>query len=188
MPKPVIGVDEVGRGCLAGRVYAGAVILNHTKNLELFRDSKVLSAIRREEISKIILAEHQVGIGFATVEEVDRINIFQASLLAMKRAILELGIKSGHIVVDGKFPIPKMKGFLQTTLIKGDSRAAPVSAASIVAKVARDKYMADLGEKFPQYGFDRHKGYSTADHKSTIAKFGPCPEHRKTFRGVAEYI
>lgn len=188
LPKPVIGVDEVGRGCLAGRVYAAAVIFNHNKNLKIFKDSKVLSANRREELSAIILSEHQVGIGFASVGEVDRINIFHASLLAMKRAILELKVPHGHVVIDGKFPIAQLKGFLQTTLIKGDSRAAPISAASIVAKVERDRYMAELGEKYPQYGFDKHKGYSTADHKSNIAKFGPCPEHRKTFKGVIEYL
>ncbi len=187
-PKPVIGVDEVGRGCLAGRVYAAAVIFKHKNNLEQFTDSKILSASRREELSKIILNEHHVGIGFASVDEVDKINIFQATFVAMKRAIAELKVTTGHVLVDGKFVIPSLKGFVQTPIIKGDLRAAPVSAASIVAKVTRDSYMARLGEKFPQYGFEQHKGYSTADHKSRIAQHGPCAEHRKTFRGVVEYI
>jgi ribonuclease HII len=187
-PGPIIGVDEVGRGCLAGPVYAAAVIIKSEDFVSEFTDSKKLSEIRRDFLAEQIHKHHMVGIGFATRAEIDRINIFQASLLAMKRAVEELKLTSGHIIVDGKFPIPDMKGFLQTPLIKGDLRAAPVAAASIVAKVTRDALMKKLAEKFPQYGFERHKGYSTEEHKEAIKRVGPCYEHRQTFSGVKEYL
>jgi ribonuclease HII len=127
------------------------------------------------------------GIGFASVEEIDTTNILKASLLAMKRAILQLGVKGGHVLVDGNQRIPDLLGFEQTTIIKGDRRATPIAAASIVAKVTRDQYMSDLAEKFPAYGFAQHKGYSTQAHKNLISQHGPCPEHRKTFAGVREH-
>lgn len=186
LPNPIIGVDEVGRGCLAGDVYAAAVILNSTKGIRKYTDSKLLSAERRQELSNHIFEHHQVGIGIATVEEIDRINIFQASFLAMKRAIAALKVETGHIIVDGKFPIPGMSYFKQTTIIKGDLRATPISAASIVAKVARDTYMEKLAEKHTLYGFEKHKGYSTAEHMEKILQHGPCEEHRKSFGTVKE--
>jgi ribonuclease HII len=188
LPNPIIGVDEVGRGCLAGRVYAAAVILQSDAGIREYTDSKALSAVRRLELSNHIKLHHKVGIGFATVDEVDRINIFQASFLAMRRAIEALNVEHGHILVDGKYPIPEMKRFKQTTIIKGDLRASPISAASIVAKVTRDQYMEELAVKYDSYGFEKHKGYSTQEHMEKIAKYGPCKEHRKTFRGVKEYI
>ena len=187
-PAPIIGVDEVGRGCLAGRVYAAAVILDESKNLDIYTDSKKLTAKRREELTEIILKDHQWGLGFASVEEVDEINIFRAALLAMKRAVEELGVSSGHVVVDGSHTIPDLVGFAQTSLVKGDLRCAPVAAASILAKVTRDKYISDLGEEFPQYGFEGHKGYATKVHKEAIKLHGPCRVHRKTFAGVKEYL
>jgi ribonuclease HII len=187
-PSPVIGVDEVGRGCLAGPVFAAAVIFNSDHLSELVTDSKLLSECRRSEMAKEILASHRVGIGSASVEEIDELNILQASLLAMKRAIENLGVKSGHILVDGNQKIPGLFNFQQTTIIKGDLRVAPISAASIVAKVTRDQLMKDLGVQFPVYAFEKHKGYSTLIHKKAIADNGPCEMHRRTFAGVKEHL
>ena len=188
-PGPVIGVDEVGRGCLAGPVYASAVVFRSDVLSDLVTDSKLLSEKRREELFEQILVEHHVGIGFATVEEIDELNILQASLLAMKRSIEQLKLKTGHVLVDGNQKIPGLdKGLRQTTVIKGDLRVATISAASIVAKVTRDRLMKDLGEQFPHYGFQTHKGYSTQVHKAAIAQHGPAFMHRKSFSGVKEYL
>jgi ribonuclease HII len=186
--SPVIGVDEVGRGCLAGRVYAAAVILKSDGGVKDYTDSKLLLPERRQILAKQIIGAHHVGIGFASVEEIDRLNILKASLLAMKRAVEQLNVSDGHIVVDGIFNIPDLLGFQQTPLIKGDLRCAPVAAASIVAKVTRDQYMAELAKEYPLYDFEIHKGYSTKIHKERIAVHGPSPEHRKTFQGVLEYL
>jgi len=187
-PEPVIGVDEVGRGCLAGPVYAAAVIFDSGELQNTVTDSKLLSEERREELALLIKQKHKVGIGYATVEEIDEINILQASLLAMKRAIENLGVTSGHVLVDGNQKIPNLVGFEQTTVVKGDLRVAPISAASIVAKVTRDNLMKELGTKFPVYGFKDHKGYSTPVHKKSIVEHGPCDHHRKSFAGVKEYV
>lgn len=187
-PSPVIGVDEVGRGCLAGRVYAAAVILQSDEGIEEYTDSKLLTPIRREKLAQHILNHHKVGIGFATAEEIDNINILKAALLAMKRAVELLDVSNGHLVVDGTFKVPGLLHFTQTTLIKGDLRCAPVAAASIVAKVTRDRYMAELAAQYPEYDFEKHKGYSTQIHKQKIALHGASPEHRKTFRGVREFV
>jgi ribonuclease HII len=150
-----------------------------------------LSEKRREEIAPLITANHYVGIGSASVEEIDELNILQASLLAMKRAVENLenamGKRSGHILVDGNQKIPNFER-LQTTLIKGDLRCAPISAASIVAKVARDKLMKEYSARWIEYGFEKHKGYGSEAHRKIIAKIGPCPCHRKTFKGVKEYL
>lgn len=187
-PAPVIGVDEVGRGCLAGPVYAAAVIMNSTILSRTVTDSKLLSETRREELFGEILAHHQVGIGFATVEEIDELNILQASLLAMKRAVEKLGVTSGHILVDGNMRIPNMgAAFEQTPVVKGDLRVVPISAASIVAKVTRDRLMKELSREYPGYGFEVHKGYATAVHRKAIATQGPCILHRRSFGGVKEY-
>ncbi|WP_415063724.1 ribonuclease HII [Bdellovibrio sp.] len=187
-PTPVIGVDEVGRGCLAGPVYAAAVIFRSDSLSDLVTDSKLLSEKRRDELAELILKEHQVGIGSATVEEIDEINILNAALLAMKRAVEQLGVSSGHVLVDGNKKIPGLKGFEQTTVVKGDLCVAPISAASIVAKVTRDRLMKDLGVQYPHYGFEVHKGYSTPVHKQSIATHGPCLVHRKSFAGVKEFV
>lgn len=188
-PEPVIGVDEVGRGCLAGPVYAAAVIFKSDNLSDVVTDSKLISEDRRDELAELILKEHQVGIGYATVEEIDELNILQASLLAMKRAIEQLGVPAGHVLIDGNMKIPGLATeFQQTTLIKGDLRAAPISAASIVAKVARDRLMKELGARYPKYGFEVHKGYSTPNHKENIVTHGPCLMHRKSFAGVKEYL
>lgn len=187
-PAPVIGVDEVGRGCLAGPVYAAAVIMKSEELVEVVTDSKLLSEERRDELAAEIQKHHHVGIGYATVEEIDELNILQASLLAMKRAIENLGVKGGHVLVDGNQKIPNLPGYQQTTVIKGDLRVAPISAASIVAKVTRDRLMKDLGAQYPHYGFEVHKGYSTPVHKNSIVEHGPCLVHRKSFAGVKEYV
>lgn len=191
LPAPVVGVDEVGRGCLAGPVYAAAVCLKSDHLVEQFTDSKVLSEKRREELAPLILEHHWVGVGFATVEEIDEINIFQASLLAMKRAVakLEKEMKSvtGHLLVDGSFKVPGLKCH-QTTLVKGDLRCASISAASIVAKVTRDRLMKEMSAKYPAYGFESHKGYACPSHKKIIAEVGPCIVHRRSFSGVKEHL
>lgn len=184
----IIGVDEVGRGCLAGPVYSAAVILQSDEACEGLTDSKLLSPMRRKEISTLILRHHLVGIGIATVEEIDELNILQASLLSMKRAVSALEVSSGLVLVDGNQKIPHLSVFKQQTFIKGDLRVAPISAASIVAKVARDEWMQQMAEDFPHYGFQDHKGYATQVHKEAIKRLGPCQWHRKSFRGVKEYI
>lgn len=188
LPGPVVGVDEVGRGCLAGPVFAAAVIFRSDKLSELVTDSKLLSEKRREELAELILQEHHVGIGSATVDEIDEINILQASFLAMKRAIEKLEISCGHVLVDGHMKIPQLKGLEQSPIIKGDLRVSLISAASIVAKVSRDRLMADLGNQFPVYGFEGHKGYATPVHKKSISQHGPCIHHRKSFAGVKEFL
>jgi ribonuclease HII len=186
MPSPVIGVDEVGRGCLAGPVFAAAVILPADFHVKGVTDSKLLSEARREVLSAEIHACAQVGIGIASVGEVDRLNILGATFVAMRRAIENLGIGSGHVLVDGNQRIPAIEAYRQTTLIKGDLRATPVAAASIVAKVARDTFMRRLAEKHPEYGFEKHKGYGAPIHLEAIRKHGPCVHHRSTFAGVRE--
>lgn len=187
-PQPIIGVDEAGRGCLAGRVYAGAVCLKSKEGIELYTDSKLLSESRREEYFNHIISHHHVGIGFATVQEIESINILKAALLAMKRAVENLKFSTGHVLIDGNQKIPNLMGFEQTTLVKGDLRAAPVAAASIIAKVSRDRYMSEIAKLYPQYDFKKHKGYGTETHRKQIAEHGPSPEHRKTFSGVKEYL
>lgn len=187
-PAPVIGVDEVGRGCLAGPVFAGAAILTSEVLESELTDSKLLTESKREALSQEILKYHKVCIAWASEEEIEKLNIFQASLLAMKRAVEGLGVSSGHLLVDGKFPIPNMLSFVQTPLIKGDIRATPVSAAAICAKVARDRLMHSLAKEFPGYGFEKHKGYATEFHRKAIQELGPCPIHRRLFGGVREYL
>lgn len=187
-PAPVIGVDEVGRGCLAGPVYAAAVVLDPKIDVSAYTDSKLISEPRRRILAEQIQKYHQTGIGFATVEEIDELNILQAAGLAMKRAVDNLGLTKGHILVDGKFPIKDLKGFKQTPLIKGDLRCKPISAASILAKVVRDQLMKDLHQELPQYEFEKHKGYGTPAHKSLIAIHKPCYQHRKSFAGVKEHL
>lgn len=200
-PAPIIGVDEVGRGCLAGPVYAGAAIIKDWKSIEdlnkknelrglesLLTDSKLLTPKKRESISEQICQAYQIAIAWATEAEIEEINIFQASMLAMKRAIMGLGVTGGHVLVDGKFKIPNLEGFVQTPLIKGDLRAAPVSAAAICAKVARDQKMLELAKNYPNYGLEKHKGYATQIHRDAIKKWGPTPIHRRSFEGVREYL
>ena len=187
-PAPVIGVDEVGRGCLAGPVFAAACVLPDDFSVEGITDSKLLSESRREQLAELIHKHARVGIGFASVGEIDRLNILQASFLAMRRAIENLGAgMPGHVLVDGHQKIPGLEGYRQTPVIKGDFRALPIGAASIVAKVARDGLMKKLGEKYPVYGFEKHKGYAAPVHVEAIQRHGPCVHHRSTFAGVREH-
>ena len=178
----------MGRGCLAGPVYAAAVIIDTSKKYDHFKDSKQLSASCREKFCREILELHSVGIGWASVEEITKLNILWAALLAMKRAVEDLGVGYGHILVDGHKQIPDLKGYIQTPLIKGDQRATPIAAASIVAKVHRDNLLKEVAHEYPQYGFEKHKGYSTMAHKEAIAQWGPTKIHRPTFAGVREYL
>lgn len=184
-PAPVIGVDEAGRGCLAGPVVAAAVIMSEPNKRRLFYDSKLLSEDRREKLYNIIITKHRWCVGIASVEEIDRINILQASLLAMRRAVEGLGVAFGHVLVDGKFTVPGLtSAFKQTPFVKGDGRLENISAASLVAKVTRDRLMRDLHREFPEFGFETHKGYGTSEHRRALAKVGATIHHRKTFSGV----
>jgi ribonuclease HII len=188
----IIGLDEAGRGCLAGPVYAAAVILKSDKNLRKIRDSKLLSEDRREELCELILKEHRVGVGFATVEEITRFNILNAALLAMRRAFENLKLSPDelldcHALVDGDQKIRDFH-YPQTPIVQGDLKVKAISAASIVAKVMRDRELRKLHEEFPQYGYIDHKGYATEVHRKAIITHGPTIHHRPTFAGVKEYL
>jgi len=182
----VAGVDEAGRGPLAGPVIAACVVLPADERYQVFNDSKKLSACRREQLFEQ-LSESGVPIGIATVwqDEIDRLNILQASLLAMKRAILQLVEEPDFLLIDGNQPVDL--AIPQRSLVKGDSRSASIAAASIVAKVTRDRLMTELDRRYPCYNFRKHKGYPTREHREAIIANGPCPLHRLTFRGVREY-
>ena len=185
-PQPVIGVDEAGRGCLAGPVFSAAVILKEDR---YYPDSKTISPKKREELAKIIISSAIYGIGQANVEEIEQLNILQASFLSMRRAIAKLPVQTAHILVDGSLSIPKLSvAFHQTPVVKGDKRVNPIAAAGILAKVHRDEWILKQDKKYPQYGFSSHKGYSTAQHRQAIASYGLCPHHRKHFAGVREYL
>lgn len=176
----IAGIDEVGRGPLAGPVVAGAVIFDHYAFIDGVKDSKKLTAKKREELYEIISEKclaHAVGIVDST--EIDRINIRQATFKAMRMAIGSLSQNPDYLLVDGE-ELPD-KIYPQEALIKGDSRSFSIAAASIMAKVTRDRMMLAFHEKYPQYGFNRHKGYGTAFHREMIKKHGPCPIHRKLF-------
>jgi ribonuclease HII len=187
----VAGVDEVGRGCLAGPVVAAAVVLKSDLHCSMLTDSKLISEKRREELSKLIHESHWVGIASASVEEIAELNILWAAMLAMKRAVVALEAKVGqqmdHVLVDGNFKIPEFQRN-QTALVKGDLRCSPISAASIVAKVYRDNLMAELSSVYPDYGFEKHKGYASEKHRQAIQKIGVTQVHRRTFSGVKEYL
>ena len=176
----IAGVDEVGRGCLAGPVVASAVILK--KNILGLDDSKKLSPKKRKELAEIIIENSYFSYGFASQQEIDDINILQASLLAMKRAILNLTVKPDKVLVDGTHK-PNIELPVQT-IIGGDSLIAEISAASIIAKVYRDNLMKEIDSNYTNYGFAKHKGYGTRFHLEAIKLHGPCSIHRKTFKGV----
>lgn len=184
----VIGVDEVGRGCLAGPVYAAAVILDSKTKKYLYTDSKKISEKQRKIWSDEIKANFQWAVAFASVEEIDEFNILNASLLAMKRAVLALHQPCAHVLVDGNQRIKNLEGYEQTPVVKGDLRASPIAAASIVAKVARDEFIGKMDEVYPGYEFAKHKGYATSLHREVIQAKGPCPIHRLSFKGVKEFI
>ncbi|MGZ3725567.1 MAG: ribonuclease HII [Pseudobdellovibrio sp.] len=188
LSAPLIGVDEVGRGCLAGPVVAGAVIFKTQKDVRKYKDSKQLTESAREELSKSIHEHHIVSIGWASVEEIDELNILQATFVAMQRAVEGLNIKSGSVLVDGRDRIPNLSSFDQYPIIKGDDKVRVISAASIVAKVARDSFMKNLANEFNVYGFEKHKGYGTEYHRNRIQQFGPSKWHRQSFGGVKEFV
>lgn len=180
------GVDEAGRGPLAGPVVAAAVVLAPAQRIEGVRDSKLLSARRREELFGVICSESIAwATGEAGVEEIDKLNILQASMLAMRRAIEALRAMPGRLRIDGN-RAPNLPGFggVTETVVRGDRLCPAIAAASIIAKVVRDRKMIALDEQFPAYGFARHKGYPTARHRAALARFGPCPAHRRSFRPV----
>lgn len=178
--KIICGVDEAGRGPLAGPVYAAAVVLEKGKTIEGVNDSKKLSEKKRELLfDKIINECKDYSIGTASEKEIDELNILQATFLAMKRAVDGLSVKPDCALVDGN-QIPNLDCDV-TTVVKGDAKSESIAAASILAKVSRDRYMLEMAEKYPQYGFEKHKGYGTKLHYEMIEKYGICDIHRKSF-------
>ena len=177
----ICGVDEAGRGPLAGPVCAAAVILPPDLELEGLNDSKKLSEKRREALYPLICEQSLAyGIAFASEQEIDELNILQATFLAMRRAVEQLGQKPDLALVDGNRE-PDFGGIPVRTIIKGDSRSANIAAASILAKVTRDRFMLEQDAVYPQYGFAVHKGYGTQKHYAALREFGPCPIHRRSF-------
>ena len=183
----VAGTDEAGRGPLAGPVVAACVILPVDCDFILFKDSKKTSARQRARLYDLL---HEIGadigVGYGTVEDIEQLNILQASLLAMKNAVKKLLVKPDFLLVDGKFPVPLLMP--QKSLVKGESRSASIAAASIIAKEERDRLMESYHRQYPSYNFARHKGYPTAEHRRLLEKYGPCEIHRRTFKGVRERL
>ena len=183
----VAGLDEAGRGCLAGPVVAAAVILPREWTLAEINDSKQLSPSQRDKLFPLIQQQAlSLGVGIIPETTIDKVNILQATYLAMEQAIDALDITPQYLLLDAvtlqKVPIR------QRGIKKGDSLSISIAAASIIAKVTRDRLMLDYDKQYPQYGFAGHKGYGTKEHREAIATHGPCPIHRKTFRGVKEYL
>lgn len=184
-PGLVAGVDEAGRGPLAGPVVAAAVILDDLRPIKGLADSKALTALRREKLFDEIRARALCSsIGSASAEEIDRLNILQATMLAMQRAVQGLRLLPRRVVVDGN-RIPSLS-VTTAAVVKGDARVAAISAASILAKVHRDRLCQDLHRDFPQYGFDGHKGYPTPAHLAALREHGACPAHRHSFAPVRD--
>jgi ribonuclease HII len=187
IPGLMAGVDEAGRGPLAGPVVAAAVILDDQNPIAGLADSKKLSAARREWLFDEIRAKSLCfSIAQASVEEIEQLNILQATLLAMKRAVEGLRLTPKKVLVDGnRLPVLSM---MAEAIVQGDALVPAISAASILAKVHRDRWCATIDLAYPQYGFSKHKGYGTAQHLAALQMHGACPEHRKTFRPVAEVL
>ena len=185
--KLVAGVDEVGRGSLIGPVYAAAVILSKDINKKLLRDSKSLSKDKREFLAKYIKKNSVWAIGKASVKEIEKINILQASLLAIKRAIKKLKKKPSLVLIDGN-KLPEIKNYKLRSIIKGDQKIPSISAASIIAKVTRDKMITNLGKKFKGYYWHKNYGYGTKQHLKAIKNLGITSEHRKTFSPISKLI
>lgn len=181
------GVDEAGRGPLAGPVVAAAVILDELQPIKGLADSKALTAARRQALYEQIMARCLCcAVGQASVEEIDRLNILQATLLAMQRAVQGLRLKPVKVLVDGN-RLPRLP-MLAEAVVGGDARIPAISAASIVAKVTRDQWCVDFHQRYPQYGFDAHKGYGTPEHLEALRVHGACPEHRRSFAPVARWL
>ena len=183
----VAGIDEVGRGPLAGPVMAAAVVLDLARCPEGLNDSKALGATRRTALAEVLAAEAEVGIGWASVEEIDALNIRQASFLAMARALAALPGGAEHALVDGN-AVPPDLPCGATPVVKGDARCLSIAAASIVAKVARDRLMAQLDAEFPGYGWARNAGYPTAEHRAALQHLGVTPHHRRSFAPVYQML
>lgn len=179
----ICGVDEAGRGPLAGAVFAASVVLDADCPIAGLADSKVLPARRREELAELIrLRASAWSVAVASVAEVDRLNILWASMLAMKRAVESLGVEPTEVKVDGN-RCPELR-YRCTAIVKGDALVAEISAASILAKVARDAHMLELHDRYPEYGFDQHKGYPTKGHIQALHEHGVSPVHRQSFAPV----
>lgn len=186
-PGLIAGVDEAGRGPLAGAVVAAAVILDEQHPIKGLNDSKKLTAQRRDKLFVEIHAKALcVSVGQASVEEIDTLNILQATMLAMQRAVNGLRLKPTTVLVDGN-RIPQLDVFAQA-IVGGDAKVKAISAASIIAKVTRDRQCEELHQLYPQYGFDRHKGYGTAEHLAALQKHGATPAHRTSYAPVARTI
>ena len=181
--KIIAGVDEVGRGSLIGPVYAAAVILNSSIDKKILKDSKKLTKNKREKLSKYIKKNSIWSIGKASVKEIEKNNILNASLLAMKRAVVKLKKKPTIVLVDGN-KLPKIDDYNLKNIVKGDQKIPEISAASIIAKVSRDRLVHKMSKKFKKYLWDKNSGYGTKDHIHAIKKFGITKYHRKTFRPV----
>ena len=185
MPKinKVAGVDEVGRGCLAGPVFAAAVILNNNINTKDIKDSKKIPFMKRILLSEYIKKNSIYAVGTASVEEINKINILNASLLSMKRALSKLKLKPSMAYIDGLF-VPKNMEIKCKAFIKGDEKIISIAAASIVAKATRDLFMIKLGKKFPKYRWNKNFGYGTAEHIKSLRKYGITKHHRKKFKPI----
>lgn len=184
----VAGIDEAGRGPLAGSVYAAAVILPQGCRIDGLRDSKKLSEKKRETLYDVIVREAAAyAVCAVDSARIDKINILEATFEAMRGAVDALPVRPDFLLIDGN----RAKGFDDIpyqTIVGGDDLSESIAAASILAKVSRDRYMGEMARLYPQYEFEKHKAYGTARHRELIAKFGPCPIHRKTFKGVKEYV
>ncbi|MGB5246821.1 MAG: ribonuclease HII [Woeseia sp.] len=187
--RVIAGVDEAGRGPLAGPVMAAAVILDPAKKIAGLADSKKLSPARREALAEVIQRDAcAFAVAWADAEEIDRLNILVASHLAMRRALSGLRVMPDHVEVDGnrlpnlRFPARQLTG---TAIVGGDASVAAISAASILAKVLRDRTMLALDALYPEYGFAQHKGYPTKAHRAALERHGPCPQHRRSFRPLS---
>jgi ribonuclease HII len=183
----IAGIDEAGRGPLAGPVVAACVILDSDSPIEGLADSKILTAKRRASLFGVITTKASAwGIGYATAAEIDEINIHQATLLAMRRAYVAMNKVAHHVYVDG-LHVPELQ-VPCTAVVKGDQLIAEISAASILAKVTRDTEMEAYHRDLPQYGFDQHKGYPTAQHIAALQEYGPCKLHRKSYKPVKDVL
>ena len=184
--KIIAGVDEVGRGSLIGPVYAAAVILNNSINKKILKDSKSLTKHKREILFTYIKKKSIWAIGQASVKEIEKINILHASLLAMKRAVVKLKKKPELVLIDGN-KLPDLKNYNLKNIIKGDQKIPSISAASIIAKVSRDKVITKLSKKFKNYSWDTNFGYGTKEHLKALKKFGITKHHRKTFSPIINF-
>ena len=183
MKKNIAGVDEVGRGSLIGPVFAAAVIFQEKIDKSIIKDSKKLSKKRRENLEKYIKKNSTWSIGSASIKEIEKLNILNASLLAMKRSITKLKSKPSLVLIDGN-NLPNMKAYKLKSVIKGDQKISEISAASIIAKVARDRLITKMSKKFKRYAWDKNAGYGTKEHLKAINKFGITKYHRKTFSPI----